>query len=78
MSFTIIFEIILTLGGFIFKYFGANDEQMKWLSKSADRLREKGWIRANYILELEKSRDTYIDDKIKKAELDKNGTRINK
>lgn len=66
----IILQVLLTFGGFVFRFLGASDKQMKWLSESADTLREKGWIRKNFILELEKDRSKHLDEELDKPDQD--------
>jgi hypothetical protein len=52
----LIFQAVLSGLGFIFRFFGAKDEQLKWLAKTAETLSEKGWVRNEFILKLEQDR----------------------
>lgn len=61
----------------VFQWFGANEEKIKWLQKTADRLHEKGWMREKLILELDEQQNNNLEksvrEKMKKKAQEKEG-----
>ena len=63
-----IVQVVLKLMGFVFGFLGNKKKAKVWLAKTSEVLRQKGWVRSKFVLELEADRDAYLDKKLKEKE----------
>jgi len=55
----------------IFKWFGANDDKMKWLAKAADELHAKGWAREKIIMDLDEMQNDRLEKQVRALMVEK-------
>ena len=64
MTTTVIIEILISLVGYFIRWSSSKKESLEWMQKASETLREKGLVRAQFILKLEQDRMDYIESMI--------------
>jgi uncharacterized protein (TIGR02594 family) len=61
-----VLEGLLWMFKAIFTFFGAKDEQMKWIAKASEALHQKGWARKQMIMDLDEEQNKRLEEKVSK------------